>query len=267
MTKLNVIVLEDEAHVREMIVRHLQKYCGNYIEVLTSFENTDGVLEYIASNPVQIIFTDVKMQGTLGTELISQIPDLAKIYAVVYITAFKDKYENEIRKSVGIKTRYEIIEKNYDLLNLQEVCEDIYEAWQITEWRKETLINNEKEVQELIKYGISAKEFRGRDNKMYIVKLDTIQQIVKNPDDKHSKIVYSGKSAFTIKCESLSILLRKLPDNFDRINGGCIVNLMKIEKYDEYYVYLENETSKLEVTSTYARDFFEHLKKIFPSSV
>lgn len=67
----NVVVVDDEAAVRDLIVDLLKSLNGDISPF--QFENAPSALEFIQQNPVDAIISDVNMEGITGLEFLQAI--------------------------------------------------------------------------------------------------------------------------------------------------------------------------------------------------
>ncbi len=84
MTKLNCLVIEDEPGIG-WAIRRLLEHAGAAVEVAVSGAHA---LEYLASEPVSLIFLDVKLPDADGFELAGVINQTAPAIPIVIISAY-----------------------------------------------------------------------------------------------------------------------------------------------------------------------------------
>ena len=80
--KIRILVVDDEAEIRNMLSRHF-RYRG--FEVLTA-GNGKEALEVLAANKVDIVISDIKMPIMDGSELCARIRDDYPLTKVIMIT-------------------------------------------------------------------------------------------------------------------------------------------------------------------------------------
>ena len=83
-----IIVVDDEKFIRESIASFEWKTIG--VEPVGCFETAEDALDYIKQNPVDIVLTDICMQGVDGIELIKQIKAIRPEMAVICISGYSN---------------------------------------------------------------------------------------------------------------------------------------------------------------------------------
>jgi two-component system, LytTR family, response regulator len=82
---LKAIAIDDETLALEVVKAHAQKV--SYLQLLQTFTNPLEGLEYLKSNPVDLLFLDIKMPDLSGLELKTLIP---KNILVIFTTAYSE---------------------------------------------------------------------------------------------------------------------------------------------------------------------------------
>lgn len=102
----NTLVVDDDDNIRELIVEGLADYPKRV------FEARDGneALEIVKNNIVDIVFSDVKMPGLDGIELLKSLREDENEVVFVLVTSFSDK---EVATSALKWGAYDIIEKPF----------------------------------------------------------------------------------------------------------------------------------------------------------
>lgn len=83
--KLRCVIIEDEPMARKLLL----DYCSRVseIEVLKEFTNGLDALPYLNSNPIDLLFIDIKMPGITGVDLVKTLQHKPKI---IFTTAFAE---------------------------------------------------------------------------------------------------------------------------------------------------------------------------------
>lgn len=124
MKKLNVLVADDEIMLREGISRYLD-FASIGMEVVATAANGREALEYIESNPVDILLTDIRMPEMDGIALLEALAARdSKILAIV-ISAYND--QDYVIRSLRTHLVYDYILKP---LNLTECTKLLDKAGQ-----------------------------------------------------------------------------------------------------------------------------------------
>lgn len=87
--KLKCIIVDDEPLSLKVIEGHLKKI--PYIKVIKAFQSAIPVYEFIADNPVDLIFLDIEMPGLTGIDFIKSL----KEKPAIVITSAKREYAIE----------------------------------------------------------------------------------------------------------------------------------------------------------------------------
>lgn len=82
---IQAIAIDDESMALEVIKAHASKV--PFLELTATFTNAVEGLEYLKSNPVQLVFLDINMPDISGVELAALLP---KETLVIFTTAYSD---------------------------------------------------------------------------------------------------------------------------------------------------------------------------------
>lgn len=82
---IQAIAIDDENMALEVIKAHASKV--PFLELKDTFTNAVEGLEYLKSNPVQLVFLDINMPDISGVELAALLP---KEIQVIFTTAYSD---------------------------------------------------------------------------------------------------------------------------------------------------------------------------------
>lgn len=86
---LRVIIVEDEP----VILTNLREFINSSVEgftVVKTFDDGEGAVEYIKTNPVDIVLTDVCMPKVTGIEIAKYIYEKALKTVVIFMSAYRD---------------------------------------------------------------------------------------------------------------------------------------------------------------------------------
>ncbi len=108
--KINILVAEDEADLREILKVTLEQ--EGYRAILAS--DGDEAIEKIEEKSFQMALIDIKMPGVSGKELVSKIKQIDPLMPIVIVTGSPDfEEEMSLKKQV-----YEYIYKPFRLNEL-----------------------------------------------------------------------------------------------------------------------------------------------------
>jgi CheY-like chemotaxis protein len=88
---LRILVVEDDAMVRRIIVRALTNVCPG----VRSAESGEHALNALAQQPFDVIISDLKMPGINGLDVLEQARKLQPQLALVITTGFADTADEE----------------------------------------------------------------------------------------------------------------------------------------------------------------------------
>jgi len=86
MSKIDAVIVDDEAPAREIISEYLSDY--KQITVKAVFGDSTEAIGYLQGNSVDLLFLDIQMPGLTGFELLAKLKTLPDI---IFSTAY-DKY-------------------------------------------------------------------------------------------------------------------------------------------------------------------------------
>ena len=112
MDKPKIIVVDDELEIGEMLTRFLTK--KNY--EVTSFTRAKEALEYLKTNEVNLMLTDLAMPEMSGIELIKATKELKPDLPILVMTGM---YGSELMDELVIGTDY--LTKPVQLDSLEKV--------------------------------------------------------------------------------------------------------------------------------------------------
>jgi DNA-binding LytR/AlgR family response regulator len=82
---LSCLIADDDEIDRLTVIAHLRKF--PFIAIAAACENTQKAVQFLQSNPVDILFLDIDMPGLNGLELRSRF---IQIRACIFVTAYPD---------------------------------------------------------------------------------------------------------------------------------------------------------------------------------
>lgn len=197
MTKIRVIIIDDERAARDELKRLLENYPD--FEVAGEARNADEAKALIQTLRPDLIFLDIQMPGKSGFDLLES---LEKVPQVIFVTAF-DQY--------AVKA-FEVSALDY---LMKPVRDERFEK-AITQVR-EKLANRAKDEQIFVK-----------DRQQYHFITWSKVHLIESMDN-YARLYFDDKNVFLKS--SLNELAKKLnPDMFLRINRAQIINLNFVDK-------------------------------------
>ncbi|MDO4320650.1 MAG: LytTR family DNA-binding domain-containing protein [Bacteroidales bacterium] len=89
---MNCIIIDDEPIARRGMKRLVEN--DSRLDLRGVFSNADEAADFLAGNPIDLVFLDIQMPGTTGIEFARQIPDRTLIiFTTAYSEYAADSYE------------------------------------------------------------------------------------------------------------------------------------------------------------------------------
>jgi len=235
---ITTIAIDDEPLALQLVTGYIGKTPG--LNLIGKFDNPLDAGEFLANNPVDLIFVDIQMPDLSGIEFTRLLEKGPK---VIFTTAF-EKYALE-----GYKL--EIV----DYLLKPFSYEEFLSAFQ----KVQKLINLERKSQISVEAN-SEFLFLKSDYKIKRINFNDILYIEGLKDYVKVYTLHVPKPILSLS--SLKLLESKLPDNkFMRVHRSFIVNLEKIDTIERNRIVFGNEY--IPVSDQYKEKFQEFLNKNF----
>lgn len=227
---INCIAVDDEPLALDIIKDYISQV--PFLKLMKTFSDGISVIEYLASNKVDLIFLDIEMGGLSGTQLLKSLeikPNviMTTAYRNYAVDAFDLNVTDYLLKPFSFERFLKSVEKVYTLL---------------------------KDKQREPETGVSTKDyfFVKSNYKMVKVNYDDILYI----EGLSEYIIIKTKTANIITLQSFKNLEQTLPDSgFIRIHKSYLVSLSKIESIEGQYVKIANK--ELPIGSKYKDNFFK----------
>lgn len=227
---INCIAVDDEPLALDIIKDYISQV--PFLKLMKTFSDGISVIEYLASNKVDLIFLDIEMGGISGTQLLKS---LEKKPNVIMTTAYRNYAVDAFDLNVA-----DYLLKPFSFERFLKAVEKVY-----------SILNDKQRAPET---GISSKEyfFVKSNYKMVKINYDDILYI----EGLSEYIIIKTKSANIITLQSFKNLEQTLPDSgFVRIHKSYLVSLSKIESIEGQYVKIANK--ELPIGSKYKDNFFK----------
>lgn len=223
------IAVDDEPFALDVISIHAAKVPE--LDLMERFTDPFKALEYLKSNPVDLIFLDINMPGLSGMELVNRLKCPPKIiFTTAYSEYALDSYDYEA-------VDYLLKPIEFDRFN--------------------------KSIQRYIKQSVShagpavmpAKHIFIKDGYKQVKVL--IEEISHIKSDGNYLSLFTG-SQRTLTRMTLSQMSALLPANlFLRVHNSYLVNIGHIEKIENNHVYCNGEG--IAIGAKYKEDFLKRI--------
>lgn len=212
---INILLVDDEREEREGIAYLIQKY--RYPFAISQAANGKKALEYIEKNPVDILFTDVKMPIMNGLELARIVNQCFPEIKIIIFSAYGEfDYAKQALEANAVNYLLKPIE-------VEEFC-------QVMEQMLERIQTEKEQREEQLQQG-----WQNRQNVFY--RLLTGASIHRSEREEMGQYLFGGKSA----CRLVHV---ELEDNFFERWEELFLNLVKM--------YLGNRTEYIPLFSNEA---------------
>ena len=248
MSKLRVIIVEDEKPARDLVKAYLKDY--EELELIAECEDGFCGAKAINANKPDLVFLDIQMPKLSGFEMLELIDDMPE---VIFTTAF-DQYA--IKAFELSATDY--LMKPFSRKRFKEAIEKVMFRFS----------QNKKESKNITKLTESIKEDTGTIERMFIktgnridkVDVNDVVQII--AQDDYVEIVTLDKKY--LKKETMNYLEKALPqDLFSRVHRSHIININHINKIEKYgkesYAVILKDGSSANVSKSRIKELKEQL--------
>ncbi|MES2795076.1 MAG: response regulator transcription factor [Bacteroidota bacterium] len=225
MSVLNCIAIDDEPFALEIIADDLKKF--NNVKLLGKFTDSNAAKLFLENNLIDLIFLDIQMPGTLGTQFIQSIekPPMV-IFTTAYshyaVEGFELKAIDYLMKPISFARLETAIQKAEEQFILRENLKPKAENPSITIFSEYNKINIFHE------------------NILYIEGLKDYVKIFVNDKPK----------PFLTRSNMKGIEQKLNSEAFIRIHNSIIVHLPKVTSYNKTKIFIEK--TELPIGQKYA---------------
>jgi two-component system, LytTR family, response regulator len=224
---LTAIAIDDEPMALEVVKSHASKV--PFLDLRVVFTNAIKALEYLKSNPVDLIFLDIKMPDITGIELATLIPEKTM---VVFTTA----YSEHAVKGFELEA-LDYLLKPFALGRFLQACQ------KAQEWHN---LRNQQTINSLfIKTGYDQVKVNFKDL-LYC-------------EAKGNYVSFHLGDEVILSRMTLSETEKLLPCTFVKTHRSFIANLTHIEKIERHQVTLSGKS--IPISSTYYEPLLEEIAK------
>jgi two-component system, LytTR family, response regulator len=237
----NCIIIDDEPKAIELLVDSL-RIVRNDITVLATYTSWADALNAIRTQPCDIIFLDISIQGRNGMDLLHLVPDLQS--EVIFVTAYSDHAVNAFKFSA---TGYVL-----KPINDVELAATIDRTIKKIEMKRQA---QKSGVQLDSRIGIP-----GNKSINYVATGDIIYLEAQNT---YTKVV--TKDQEILSAYNIGKFRELLPANiFYQVHRSFIINLNRIVRYENTGTVVMDNNQKIPVSiaeRTKLLSMFTHVKQ------
>lgn len=224
---LTAIAIDDEPMALEVVKSHASKV--PFLDLAAVFTNAIKGLEYLKSNPVDLIFLDIKMPDISGIELASLIPEKTML---VFTTA----YSKHAVKGFELEAMDYLL-KPFALGRFLQACQ------KAQEWH--SLRNRDSSNSLFIKTGYEQVKVNFKDL-LYC-------------EAKGNYVSFHLGEEVIISRMTLSETEKLLPSTFVKTHRSFVANLSHIQKIERHQLTLSGKS--IPVSSTFYEPLMEEINK------
>lgn len=249
MSKVNVLVVEDETIVSKDIQHSLKKLGYNVVGAATTGENA---IELALEKQPDLVLMDIMLKGAMsGIEAAAEIRDKQNI-PVIFLTAYAD--ESTLNKA-KITEPYGYILKPFKEIDLHTSIEmALYKHKKQTELKKErdllySLVEGKDSSGDIIFVKSNSRQVKVRTQEIYFV--EALKDYV---------VINTGTTRYTIH-STMKDIQAKLPQSeFLRVHRSFIVRIDKIAAIEQGNIIIEDNKKVIPVGGSYKDDLTDKLK-------
>jgi len=250
MDTLRITIVEDELIVAEDLRQTLE---GEGYSVTGTFDTAEAALEHIREQSPDLAMVDIRLRGSMtGIELTEKLRTGRPI-PVIYITANSDEETYQLARRTKPQA---FLVKPFNARTLLAAVDLAF--YNFSENREaEDILDTTPFERKTPAIPVSDGFFIRVGGKHRKIKADELLFI--EADGSYAKVV-TETGQYTVS-QNLSTFQRKINlPNLLRIHRSYLVNINRVESFDETYVYINNHP--LPLSKSYRADFLSVLNAL-----
>jgi two-component system, response regulator PdtaR len=245
---MKILIIEDEFILASELAETLE---SEGYEVVLTADNGQEALDFYQGNEVDLVLCDININGDWdGIETVTKLIAVKQV-PIIYLTAFTDKETLE-RAKATFPAAY--IPKPYHITNLRMAIELAINNFAVKIQplkilRDEKSENAQKEMFLQVNDDIFIKQ------NYQFVKFSLNEILYLEADNIYTNINTTNKK-YVIR-QSIGNVHERLPvKNLIRVHRSFVVNINKIDSFNEYEVMVQGHT--IPISRTYKDEFMKH---------
>ncbi|MCP9763444.1 LytR/AlgR family response regulator transcription factor [Lacihabitans soyangensis] len=227
---LKAIAIDDEPMALEVIKAHANKV--TFLQLKETFVSAMEALEYIKTNPVDLVFLDINMPDITGLDFSQLLP---KNCGVIFTTAYSQYAADAFNLSA-----IDYLVKPFDFVRFMKACQKALDA--LSKEEAETPYLFVKDSYDLVRIVLA--------DLLYV-------------QSEGNYLTFKEKDKKTVTRMTMTEALELLPSkNFMRVNKSYVVNLNHIQKIERHQVSVA-EKEFVPIAANYHSELMEALKQIW----
>lgn len=235
--KITCVIVDDEPIALNLVESYVEK--TPFLELKKKCSSAIEAMEFLKTNPVDLLFLDIQMPDLTGIEFSKMLP---KDTRVIFTTAF-DQYALE-----GFKVEaLDYLLKPFDYAEFLVAANKANTWFELVKGKQESILSEEKEFL-----------FVKSEYKQLRIKLADVLYFEGLKD--YIKIWLKDNSKPVLTLMSLKSLEEELPETqFMRVHRSFIVSLNNIESIERSQIIINKQ--RITVSEQYKPKFFEFIRK------
>ncbi len=227
---LKAIAIDDEPMALEVIKAHANKV--TFIQLKDTFVSAMEALEYIKTNPVDLVFLDINMPDITGLDFSQLLP---KSCGIIFTTAYSQYAADAFNLNA-----IDYLVKPFDFVRFMKACQKAMDT--LNKEESETPYLFVKDSYDLVRIVLA--------DLLYV-------------QSEGNYLTFKEKDKKTVTRMTMTEALELLPSkNFMRVNKSYVVNLNHIQKIERHQVSVA-EKEFVPIAANYHSELMEALKQIW----
>lgn len=233
--KISCVVVDDEPMALNLVGNYVEK--TPFLDLKNKFSSAIEAMEFIKTNPVDLLFLDIQMPDLTGIEFSKMLPKETRF---IFTTAF-DQYALE-----GFKVEaLDYLLKPFDYAEFLTAANKAYTWFELTKGKKQAVVSDEKEFL-----------FVKSEYKQLRIKLADVLYFESLKD--YIKIWLKNDPKPILTLMSLKSLEEELPETrFMRVHRSFIVSLKNVEVIERSQIIINKQ--RITVSEQYKAKFLEYI--------
>jgi two-component system, response regulator PdtaR len=245
---MKILIIEDEFILASELAETLE---SEGYEVVLTADNGQEAVDFYQENEVDLVLCDININGDWdGIETVTKLIAIKQV-PIIYLTAFTDKDTLE-RAKATFPAAY--IPKPYHITNLRMAIELAISNFAVKIQPLKILIDEKPENPQKEMFLQVNDDIFIKQNYQF-VKFSLNEILYLEADNIYTNIITSQKK-YVIR-QSIGNVHERLPmKNLIRVHRSFVVNINKIDSFNEYEVMVQGHA--IPISRTYKDEFMKH---------
>ena len=246
---MKILIIEDEFILASELAETLE---SEGYEVVLTADNGQEALDFYQENDVDLVLCDININGDWdGIETVTRLIAIKQV-PIIYLTAFTDKETLE-RAKLTFPAAY--IPKPYHITNLRMAIELAINNFAVKIQPNIKILKDEKPENHLKEMFLQVNDDIFIKQNYQFVKFSLNEILYLEADNIYTNINTTNKK-YVIR-QSIGNVHERLPmKNLIRVHRSFVVNINKIDSFNEYEVIIQGHT--IPISRTYKDEFMKH---------